>query len=132
MFDAATIAAATGGEVLRDGPPGPVLTDTRGFSAGGWFLAIVGERFDGHQFLGAAQAAGAFGCIVSEPPGEEWGGGAVLVADAAVDVAACAPGAPAAAPPPPPATFGPARTCLPCGAGCSSLQWGRGTQRSCC
>jgi len=84
MFDAATIAAATGGEVLRDGPPGPVLTDTRGFSAGGWFLAIVGERFDGHQFLGAAQAAGAFGCIVSEPPGEEWGGGAVLVADTAV------------------------------------------------
>lgn len=83
-FDAESIAAATGGRVLRSGPSGPVLTDTRRLSSGGWFLAIVGERFDAHQFLDAAQEGGAFGCIVSEPPGGDWRGGVVLVKDTTV------------------------------------------------
>jgi UDP-N-acetylmuramoyl-tripeptide--D-alanyl-D-alanine ligase len=83
-FDAEGIAAATGGTVLRAGPSGPVLTDTRRLGSGGWFLAIVGARFDGHEFLPAAQEGGAFGCIVSEAPGDDWLGGAVLVEDTTV------------------------------------------------
>ena len=61
--DGATIAAATGGRMARDGPPGPVLTDTRTITPGAWFLALVGPRFDGHDFVDKALAAGAIGVI---------------------------------------------------------------------
>ncbi len=39
-------------------------TDTRRLSAGALFVALVGERFDGHDHLAAAQAAGARGAVV--------------------------------------------------------------------
>jgi UDP-N-acetylmuramoyl-tripeptide--D-alanyl-D-alanine ligase len=80
-LDAATIASATGGRVLRAGPYGAVSTDTRALPAGSWFLALRGDRFDGHAFLGAAAAAGAAGCIVDTDPGPAWTGGVVLVTD---------------------------------------------------
>lgn len=78
--DGITIAVATGGEVVRDAPAGDVLTDTRSLGPGSWFLALKGDRFDGHRFLEAAEAAGAVGCVVSEAvPG--WTGGIVRVED---------------------------------------------------
>lgn len=79
-FDAQAIAAATGGQVLREAPAGPVLTDTRALQPGSWFLALKGDRFDAHDFLATAAAAGAVGCVVSRPP-EGWEGGVVLVDD---------------------------------------------------
>jgi len=79
-FDGRTLAAATGGVLVRDGGAGRVLTDTRQLDAGTWFLALSGERFDGHDFLGAAAEAGALGCIVSRRA-EAVRGGAVLVED---------------------------------------------------
>lgn len=79
-LDAAQIAQATGGALVRPAPPGPVLTDTRTLVPGAWFLALVGERFDGHRFLDQAAAAGAAGVVVDRPvPG--WSGGLVQVAD---------------------------------------------------
>jgi len=61
---------ATAGE-LRAEPPGPaggaslgaVVTDSRKVAAGDIFVALAGERFDGHDFLGQVAAAGA-GCLV--------------------------------------------------------------------
>ncbi len=43
-----------------------VSTDSRGIGAEELFVAIRGERFDGHEFLAAAQARGAAGALVDE------------------------------------------------------------------
>lgn len=44
----------------------PICTDTRELVEGAWFVALPGEQFDGHDFLGDAFASGALGCIVAE------------------------------------------------------------------
>ena len=50
---------------------GSVSTDSRGVRAGDLFIAIEGERFDGHDFVAEAFAAGAAGAVVSKPvPGD--------------------------------------------------------------
>lgn len=41
-----------------------VVTDTRAMPAGALFVALPGERFDGHDFLAAARDSGATGAIV--------------------------------------------------------------------
>jgi UDP-N-acetylmuramoyl-tripeptide--D-alanyl-D-alanine ligase len=41
-----------------------VITDSRAVRAGDWFLALEGDRFDGHDFVNVALAAGAAGVIV--------------------------------------------------------------------
>ncbi len=43
-----------------------VSKDTRGLVDGSLYVAIKGERFDGHAFVGQAGAAGAAGALVSE------------------------------------------------------------------
>ncbi|HYC32182.1 MAG TPA: UDP-N-acetylmuramoyl-tripeptide--D-alanyl-D-alanine ligase [Gemmatimonadales bacterium] len=41
-----------------------VSTDTRALSPGALFVALAGERFDGHDYLAAAAAAGAVAAVV--------------------------------------------------------------------
>ena len=41
-----------------------VVTDTRQVAPGALFVALAGERFDGHEFLPAAREAGATGAVV--------------------------------------------------------------------
>jgi UDP-N-acetylmuramoyl-tripeptide--D-alanyl-D-alanine ligase len=41
-----------------------ISTDTRSIVHGALFVALVGERFDGHQYLAAAAGAGAAGAVV--------------------------------------------------------------------
>jgi UDP-N-acetylmuramoyl-tripeptide--D-alanyl-D-alanine ligase len=41
-----------------------ISTDSRSMQAGGLFVALKGERFDGHDHLPAAAAAGATGAVV--------------------------------------------------------------------
>jgi len=41
-----------------------IVTDTRTLAPGGLFVALAGERFDAHDFLAAARAAGARGAVV--------------------------------------------------------------------
>ncbi len=43
-----------------------VSTDSRTIRAGGLFVAIRGERFDGHAFLSQARTMGAVGAMVSD------------------------------------------------------------------
>ncbi len=43
-----------------------VFTDSRAALAGGIFVALRGERFDGHEFVRAALGAGAKLCVVEE------------------------------------------------------------------
>jgi UDP-N-acetylmuramoyl-tripeptide--D-alanyl-D-alanine ligase len=78
----AEIAAATGGRLVAADPAarvtGPVEFDSREVRPGGLFVAIVGERADGHDFAGAAVAAGAVAVLGSR---DDLGVPAVLVAD---------------------------------------------------
>src|SRR3954469_16490284 len=55
---------------------GRVSIDSRSISEGDLFIAIRGERFDGHEFVTAALAAGAAGAVVTKAPaGPEAGHG---------------------------------------------------------
>ncbi len=83
IFSGAQIAAATGGQLVADGAAGPVTTDSRRVPAGSWFVALHGDRFDGHAFLGHAAAAGCAGAVVSVAP-EGWERGLVVVPDTLV------------------------------------------------
>lgn len=58
---AAQVAAATKGQLFGDGqmPILGVSIDSRQVSAGDLFVALPGERVDGHDFIMAAQQAGA-------------------------------------------------------------------------
>ncbi|MBK8693051.1 MAG: UDP-N-acetylmuramoyl-tripeptide--D-alanyl-D-alanine ligase [Deltaproteobacteria bacterium] len=65
-FTLAEVAAATGGE-LRGDPAARVVgvgSDTRTLSPGTLFVALRGERFDGHAHLEAAKAKGAAAALV--------------------------------------------------------------------
>lgn len=79
-FRADDIAAATGGRLVQQGPPGPIGTDTRRLQPGVWFLALVGDNFDGHEFLSHAAAAGCAGVVAQRVP-EGWKAGFVQVPD---------------------------------------------------
>ncbi len=45
-----------------------VATDTRNLPADALFVALKGERFDGHEFIGKAVEAGAAGAVVERIP----------------------------------------------------------------
>ncbi|AXQ31635.1 UDP-N-acetylmuramoyl-tripeptide--D-alanyl-D-alanine ligase [Solimonas sp. K1W22B-7] len=62
----ATLARLLGGELAgTDAGFDRVVTDTRALQPGDLFVALQGDRFDGHNFLEAAAAAGAAGALVS-------------------------------------------------------------------
>jgi len=67
----AELAATTEGRLLS-GPPDRrierISIDSRSVSDGDLFIAIRGERFDGHEFVAAALAAGAAGAVVTKAP----------------------------------------------------------------
>ncbi|MGB5103065.1 MAG: UDP-N-acetylmuramoyl-tripeptide--D-alanyl-D-alanine ligase, partial [Steroidobacteraceae bacterium] len=64
--DLAELARVSGG-VLHGANAGfgRVATDTRELEAGALFVALRGERFDGHDFVPQAAAAGAAGALVA-------------------------------------------------------------------
>lgn len=49
-----------------------VSTDSRSIPAGALFVPLVGERFDGHDYLDAALAGGAAGCLTAKKPFPYW------------------------------------------------------------
>jgi UDP-N-acetylmuramoyl-tripeptide--D-alanyl-D-alanine ligase len=69
-FDAAWLAAAADGRLLRSGalPISGGAVDSRQVQLGNVFFALPGERTDGHRFLGAAVEAGAAALVVTEEP----------------------------------------------------------------
>jgi UDP-N-acetylmuramoyl-tripeptide--D-alanyl-D-alanine ligase len=69
-FTLAEIAIATGGVLVRGAPDAEIVgvcTDTRAIERGNLFVALRGESFDAHAFLGAATAAGATAVLLSDP-----------------------------------------------------------------
>lgn len=70
----ADVAAATGGTLDGD-PAAPVTTigiDSREVQPGQVFVAVSGERFDGHDFVAEALESGAVGAIVSGSQRPGW------------------------------------------------------------
>jgi UDP-N-acetylmuramoyl-tripeptide--D-alanyl-D-alanine ligase len=68
MMSLAIAAEALKGELRgKDAVFTGVSTDTRGIKPGDLFVAIQGERHDGHHFLAEALAAGAAGALLSRP-----------------------------------------------------------------
>ncbi len=65
---AGELAAWTGGKLLKGENNAAVVslsTDSRALKAGDFFVAIKGERFDGHDFVEKLSSAGALGAVVS-------------------------------------------------------------------
>ncbi|MDR3224899.1 MAG: UDP-N-acetylmuramoyl-tripeptide--D-alanyl-D-alanine ligase [Clostridiales Family XIII bacterium] len=81
------IAENTEGRILQ-GAPGAevsgVSTDTRDIRPGDAFFALSGERFDAHDFLAAAAAAGAVALVVERDDSvpADYAGAVIHVADA--------------------------------------------------
>ena len=87
----AEVATAVGG-TLADAPDpdarvtGDVELDSRRIGPGGLFVALAGERVDGHEHAGAAVAAGAVAVLAARPVGVP----AVVVPDVTAALAALA------------------------------------------
>lgn len=67
------ILEVTGGRLVSgipEGGPSGVSTDTRTILPGQLFVALKGERYDGHDFLSTALAKGAWGALVSSQKGK--------------------------------------------------------------
>ena len=76
------IQRAIGGVLSgRDQAIAGVSTDTRGIGTGQLFVALRGERFDGHDFLEQAVAAGAGALLVAEGARIPVGTSALVVPD---------------------------------------------------
>lgn len=74
-----TATAATGGKATGAWNASRVVIDSRSVQPGDLFVAIKGERLDGHQFVAEAFKNGAAAVIVSSPPAG--GGNYILVPD---------------------------------------------------
>ncbi|HVL67144.1 MAG TPA: UDP-N-acetylmuramoyl-tripeptide--D-alanyl-D-alanine ligase [Vicinamibacterales bacterium] len=69
VLTAADVAAAAGGHVVSGSallPVERISIDSRTVEKGSFFVAIRGERFDGHRFVAAAADAGAAGVVVHD------------------------------------------------------------------
>ncbi len=75
------LTAEEAGRALQSGPlktaVSGVSTDTRSLKPGDLFVALRGERFDGHDYVEAALAAGACGAVVERRSWAEREGGPV-------------------------------------------------------
>ena len=82
-FTLGEIASATGGTLHGDGAlqTRGVTTDSRAVAAGELYVALRGERFDGHAFVTKALAGGAAAALVSDPSAVPAGTPCVVVGD---------------------------------------------------
>lgn len=83
LFTVAEVVAVTGGRLLQGSPETPVsgfAYDSRKVAPGDCFVAMPGERVDGHDYTEKAAAAGA-ACIIASRPVAAPGAAVVQVAD---------------------------------------------------
>jgi len=69
LFSPDEILEITGARLVSGMMPddlASICIDTRLLVEGQWFLALPGQTFDGHDFIGDAFSRGAIGCIVEE------------------------------------------------------------------
>jgi UDP-N-acetylmuramoyl-tripeptide--D-alanyl-D-alanine ligase len=72
MMSASEAAAAVGGRLHgHDVVFDSVATDTRTLTPGALFVALQGDRFDGHHFVAEAAQQGAVAALVHRAPGQD-------------------------------------------------------------
>jgi UDP-N-acetylmuramoyl-tripeptide--D-alanyl-D-alanine ligase len=82
MMDLAEAARAVDGRASGANPAfSGVSTDSRAVAPGDLFVALAGERFDGHDYVAEALRRGAAAALVSRPVGAAGDFPQVLVAD---------------------------------------------------
>ena len=82
MMDTATAARAVDGRLLGENVRfNRVATDTRVLAEGDLFVALKGERFDGHDFVGIAQQRGAVAAMVAADRAHALAGNCIAVDD---------------------------------------------------
>jgi UDP-N-acetylmuramoyl-tripeptide--D-alanyl-D-alanine ligase len=82
MMDTATAAHVVGGSVIGAAVPfARVTTDTRALAPGDLFVALKGERFDGHDFVAQALAQGAAAALVERGRAASLRGSLIAVDD---------------------------------------------------
>ncbi|MBK6602160.1 MAG: UDP-N-acetylmuramoyl-tripeptide--D-alanyl-D-alanine ligase [Betaproteobacteria bacterium] len=82
MMDLATAAKAVAGRVQGGNVRFTrVVTDSRQLQPGDLFVALAGERYDGHDFVADALQRGAVAAMVSAARGGQIAGNLVVVAD---------------------------------------------------
>jgi UDP-N-acetylmuramoyl-tripeptide--D-alanyl-D-alanine ligase len=67
LWTAAAAATAIAGETSGDWTASGVSIDSRSVASGDLFIALRGPNHDGHEFVGAAMAAGAVAAMVDRP-----------------------------------------------------------------
>jgi UDP-N-acetylmuramoyl-tripeptide--D-alanyl-D-alanine ligase len=89
-FTADEIARVTGGRLVArsDRPARGAAVDSRIVEPGQLFVALPGERTDGHRYLDAAVAGGAAALIVTRPPADPAALGDVTIVQVADALAA--------------------------------------------
>ncbi len=82
MMDTKTAAKAVDGQLIGDNVGfRRVVTDSRALEAGDLFVALQGERFDGHEFVAAALAQGATAALVADNRAATLSGALIAVPD---------------------------------------------------
>ena len=84
LFTLGEVASAVGARCRpdwRDIAVTGVVTDSRGGCEGALFVALRGDRFNGHDYVHEAFAGGAAGAVVSEMPQNVEAGWPMLVVD---------------------------------------------------
>ncbi len=82
MMDTATAARVVQGRTLGGSVPFlRVTTDSRDLREGDLFVALRGERFDGHDFVGTALAQGAAAAVVADERAAGMSGALIAVDD---------------------------------------------------
>jgi len=90
-MDTAAAARAVAGRVVGERVPfARVTTDSRDLERGDLFVALKGERFDGHDFVAHALAQGAAAAMVDESRADSLAGNLVVVPDSLAALAALA------------------------------------------
>jgi len=79
LWTAKEAAAATGGAAQGDWSVSGVSIDTRTLAKGDLYLAIKGERLDGHDFVDDAFEAGAAAAMVAKAKAKAWSGRPLLI-----------------------------------------------------
>ncbi|HUT50359.1 MAG TPA: UDP-N-acetylmuramoylalanyl-D-glutamyl-2,6-diaminopimelate--D-alanyl-D-alanine ligase [Alphaproteobacteria bacterium] len=79
LWTASEAEAATGGTAHGDWTAGGISIDTRTLAKDDLYIAIKGERLDGHDFVEAAFEAGAAAALVAMDRAEAWPGRPLLV-----------------------------------------------------
>ncbi len=68
LWTSAQAAQATEGEILGHWQASGISIDTRDLRPGDLFIALRGDRYDGHDFVRDALTKGAAAAMVSQPP----------------------------------------------------------------